>query len=301
MSTATLAKLPRTASVDEVVTIIERDGGVIIEDFLASDVLASVKEDLATAFDEIPFGEDEEFAGKRTRRASRLFGRVRNMSDIALHPLYVGAAEKILRKPTPLWVGQNKVDIVLDLQIGVTQGIEIHPGQGTQPLHRDDMMAAWRHPQYGREARVQIMLAVTDFTEENGGTRVIPGSHKWDDDRMPLNEETVPTIMSAGSALLWIGSVYHGGGNNTSDAPRTGLSMAYDLACLRSEENHFLSLSVEEVAALPVQIQRMLGWSAGENYSGWVEIDGQMADPQQLLATPEDVPNGVGLVGAAKR
>ncbi|MGA4816153.1 phytanoyl-CoA dioxygenase family protein [Pseudomonas aeruginosa] len=54
----------------------------------------------------------------------------------------------------------------------------------SQPLHGDDALL-WRHPQYGREARLQLMLAVHDFTEENGATRVIPGSHQWDDERVP--------------------------------------------------------------------------------------------------------------------
>ncbi|WP_274008958.1 phytanoyl-CoA dioxygenase family protein, partial [Escherichia coli] len=75
-----------------------------------------------------------------------------------------------------------------DIQVGVTQAIQIHPGQGVQPLHRDDSVWLWRHPGYNREARVQIMIAITDFSEENGGTLVIPGSHKWDDERMPKQE-----------------------------------------------------------------------------------------------------------------
>jgi ectoine hydroxylase-related dioxygenase (phytanoyl-CoA dioxygenase family) len=130
------------------------------------------------------------------------------------------------------------------------------------------------------------MLAISDFTEENGATRVIPGSHQWDDERMPTQEETVAAEMKAGSALLWMGSVYHGGGANTSSSPRTGLTMAYDLAFLRLEENHFLSLPIERVRQLPPEMQRLLGWSASSTLLGWVEIDGQMRDPQELLGMP---------------
>jgi ectoine hydroxylase-related dioxygenase (phytanoyl-CoA dioxygenase family) len=58
---------------------------------------------------------------------------------------------------------------------------------------------------------VQIMGAVSDFTAENGGTLVIPGSHLGDDTRASRPDEAVPTEMKAGSALIRIGSIYHGG------------------------------------------------------------------------------------------
>ncbi|MDO7919609.1 phytanoyl-CoA dioxygenase family protein, partial [Pseudomonas aeruginosa] len=80
----------------------------------------------------------------------------------------------------------------------------------------------------------------------------IPGSHQWDDERMPTQEETIGAEMKAGTALLWLGSVYHGGGANRSDAPRTGLTMAYDLAFLRLEENHFLSIPRRARSAAPL-------------------------------------------------
>ncbi len=111
---------------------------------------------------------------------------------------------------------------------------------------------------------------------------------------MPTQEETIGGEMKAGTALLWLGSVYHGGGASRSDAPRTGLTMAYDLAFLRLEENHFLSIPVERVRQLPSQMQRLLGWSASSTLLGWVEIDGQMRDPQELLGMPSFSEAGKG-------
>lgn len=139
-----------------------------------------------------------------------------------------------------------------------------------------------------------MMLALSDFTEENGATRVIPGSHEWNDERMPTQDETIAAEMPAGSALLWMGSVYHGGGANTSSAPRTGLTMAYDLAFLRLEENHFLSIPIERLRRLPAEMQRLLGWSCSSTLLGWVEVDGQMRDPQELLAMPSFAGAGKG-------
>lgn len=251
-----------------------------------STTLKSLTEELDSYLKVTPCGVDPYFAGTQTRRVARIIGRSDTAVEVALHPLFLGAARQILQTPTHVWVGSDRIEMAPDIQLSITQAIQIGPGQGLQPLHRDDATSLWRHPQYGREARLQMMLAISDFTEENGATRVIPGSHQWDDERMPTQEETVAAQMKAGSALLWIGSVYHGGGANTTAAPRTGLTMAYDLAFLRLEENHFLSIPVERVRQLPSEMQRLLGWSASSTLLGWVEIDGQMRDPQELLGMP---------------
>lgn len=283
METRQLKTLSSSDSVELVVENIKRDGGVIISDFVSEQTLLSLKAELDSYLNVTPCGIDPYFAGTQTRRVARIIGRSDTAIEVALSPLFLESARKILQTPTHVWVGSNRVEIEPDIQLSITQAIQIGPGQGLQPLHRDDATSLWRHPQYGREARLQLMLAISDFTQENGATRVIPGSHKWDDERMPTQEETVAAEMKAGSALLWLGSVYHGGGANTTERPRTGLTMAYDLAFLRLEENHFLSIPIERVRQLPNEMQRLLGWSASSTLLGWVEVDGQMRDPQELL------------------
>ncbi|MYU22613.1 phytanoyl-CoA dioxygenase family protein [Streptomyces sp. SID8352] len=262
----------------------DRDGGVIIEDLFAPEVVAGLLRDLTPVLGGVEFGREEFFAGARTRRAGALFARTDGILHIARNPLYLGLSRHILQKPVDVWFGTERTTITPDIQIGVTQAIQIAPGQGAQPLHRDDTSFLWRHPHYGREARVQIMVALSEFTAGNGGTLVIPGSHRWDDERMPSPEEAVATEMTPGSALVWVGSTYHGGGTNTSDTLRTGITMGYDLASLRQEENQYLSVPLSRVRALPEEVQRMLGWSSGRNFMGWVEVNGQMIDPHALLA-----------------
>lgn len=283
MNAKKLVTLSANDSVERVVEVIKRDGGVIISNFVSEQALSALREELDSYLNETPCGLDAYFAGAQTRRVARIIGRSDTAVKVALNPLFLESAKAILQTPTHVWVGTDRVEIEPDIQLSITQAIQIGPGQGLQPLHRDDSTSLWRHPQYGREARLQMMLAISDFTEENGATRVIPGSHTWDDERMPTQEETVAAEMSAGSALFWMGSVYHGGGANQSDQPRTGLTMAYDLAFLRLEENHFLSIPLERVRQLPEEMQRLLGWSASKTLLGWVEIDGQMRDPHDLL------------------
>jgi len=280
---ADLQRIPVDGAADDVVAALERDGGVIIEDFLSETTLAGLRHDLMPLLERQSTGRDG-FSGFKTRRLSALFAHTRHCVEIATHPLYLKPAEHFLCKPRDVWVGGDRLSLAADIRIGVTQAIQLAPGQGAQPLHRDDTAFLWRHPTGGREGRVQIICAVSDFTAKNGGTLVIPKSHLWDDERKPELSEAITTVMKAGSALIFLGSTFHAGGaNNTKDEYRTAAGLALDASNVRQEENMYLSLSSQQVASYPEQIQKLLGWSAGTNHMGWVEVDGQMIDPIHLL------------------
>jgi ectoine hydroxylase-related dioxygenase (phytanoyl-CoA dioxygenase family) len=281
---ADLTRLPGTASLDEVIAVIERDGGAIVEDFLPPAIIAELKADLLPKIEACSPGRDD-FSGFRTRRMSALFAKSRRVADVLTHPLFLGAAEHFINRPVVYGSGEYVRSIRPGLRIGATQMIQIGPGEGAQPLHRDHWAVLWRYPDYGHQVRVQIMVAVSDFTEENGATQVVPGSHTWSDERVADPSEAVSAAMKAGSALLFVGSTHHGGGTNrTADQYRTGLGIALDSAAVRQEENMYLALSPDVVKSYPEQIQRLLGWSyMPETYMGWVEIDGEMADPIRLL------------------
>lgn len=282
MPAPTLTTIDVTGSVDDVCQIIDRDGGVIVADMVEPATLEGLWRDVGPLLSAVGWGKDD-FSGNRTRRLGALFARTRHAVPILLHPLFLGAATRFLQLPVRTWVGEEPTETVASIQIGGTQVIQIHPGEGAQPLHRDDLVFQWRHPTFGREARVQIMVAMTDFTSLNGGTLVVPGSHRWDDDRSPRIDEAVPTEMCAGSGLIFLGSTFHGGGTNHSDQPRTGLTITLDLGFLRQEENQYLSVPIDIVRQYPEQVQRLLGYNACPPLMGWIEIDGQMNDPHVIL------------------
>ena len=273
------------SQLETVIDIVSRDGGVIVDDFISSETLAALKHDLLPKIAEQGTGEDE-FFGLRTRRLSKLFAHTRHCCEIVLNPLFLETARHFICQPRMAWLGDQQFEVNCAVNIGVGQLIQIGPGEGAQPLHRDDGAFQWSR-RYGKEARLQIMVAISDFTARNGGTLVIPGSHKWDDDRMPRREEALPTEMKAGSALLFVGGTYHAGGNNeTEDELRTGLTIALDASNIRQEENNYLSLDPELVASYPEEIQRLLGWSMYGSSLGWVEVDGIQSDPNLLLKQP---------------
>lgn len=294
---AGLTSLSRNSSPADVIALIERDGGVIVENFVAPSTLEALRRDLLPKLAGTSAGRDA-FSGRNTRRLGALFSHTRHCAEIVTHELFLPVAEHFIRRPHEVWVGEHRVTMMPDVRIGATQAIQIGPGEPAQLLHRDDNSFMWRHPTHGREGRVQIMLAVSDFTAENGGTLVIPGSHLWDEERRPEVALAVSTVMKAGSALIFLGSTFHAGGHNrTADEFRTGLTIALDASNVRQEENMYLALQQETVAGYPEQIQRLLGWTAGSNAMGWVEVDGQMIDPIHLLRG-SDVTKLVAVTGS---
>ncbi|WP_085726611.1 phytanoyl-CoA dioxygenase family protein [Pseudomonas sp. R37(2017)] len=274
-----LTKLPGTATIDDVLECFERDGGCIVENMLQQSTLDGLWADLQGELDVTPNGEGY-FVGNQTRRVSGLFSRSKHMQDLVAQPHFYGSAERWLCKPFKYWLNDQQYESLPALQVSLTQAIMILPGQGLQPLHRDDIAHHRRHP--GPDSQVQVLYALSEYSEANGATRVIPGSHKWDDDRAPTYEESVPAEMNPGDGLIYLGSTYHGGGQNTTvDRPRTAIATTLVLGYLRQEENAYIAVPRDRVREYPERIQRMLGWSTNPPFCGWIE----MRDPHYLVAS----------------
>lgn len=284
-----LAELNNDASVQDVVKKLQQDGAVVIEDFLSPDCIADFRRDMEPYLESYPCSPTA-FEGRHTKRIGAVFGKSRRAADVAMHPLFLGAAEELIDKPVNLVSGEHPFDVKPGLRIGVTQVIQIGPGEDAQGLHRDEWIALWQKHNYGRDIRLQIMVALTDFTPENGGTNFVPGSHTYTDNRIPDRSEAISANMKAGSAALFLGSIYHGGGaNSTENDVRIGFTMALDSALIRQEENMYLSLKPEIVRSYPEEIQKLLGWSSHPVLrTGWVEIDGEMASPFRLLQSSDN-------------
>ncbi|MFD1540994.1 phytanoyl-CoA dioxygenase family protein [Nonomuraea guangzhouensis] len=276
MSDRKLTTLPASAKVDEAIEVVERDGTVIIEDFIDAGTLRGLWDDLGPDLERQEDG-DGRLVGVKTRILPGLVRRSEHSITIMRQPHFLGSARHFLQRPVRAWLGEQRVELVPTIQLGISRAIQIRPGVPIQGLHRDDTAHLRSHP--GPESRVQVMVAASEFTARNGATRLIPGSHRWDDERAPRDDEAIPAEMRAGSALLWLGSTYHGAGVNASDAPRTGLSYAYDLGNLRQEENHYLSLPLDTVRGYPEDIQRLLGYEACPPMCGLYEL----SDPMLLL------------------
>ena len=249
-----LETLPATASADEILTVLKRDGALILKDALTPAQLAQVRAETMPYIEATDFGRDD-FTGNLTTRTGALVARSPACRDMVASKTIIEAANAFL-KP-----------FCERIQLHLTQVIRITPGQKKQQIHRDRW--AWGTYLKGIEPQFNTIWAMTDFTKENGATQVCPGSLDWPDDYQPKDEEIGYAEMSAGSVLIYSGGVFHGGGANVSNGDRIGVNITYTLGWLRQEENQYLSCPPEIARDLTPELQALIGYSMGSYALGY--------------------------------
>ncbi len=154
--------------------------------------------------------------------------------------------------------------------ISSLSSIGILPGERAQPIHADDQLIPIPKPH--PPTVCNTMWALTDFTEANGATRVIPGSHLRDHSPDYGTEyDSVAAEMPRGSVLVWHGSLWHGGGANTTDERRTGIAMNYCAGYIRQQENQQLGLDPELVRTFPPRLQELVGYGIYHGLIGHID------------------------------
>ena len=252
-----LTHLPADAKSDEVHEVLKRDGCVVIDHVLDRATIATVQSEMAP-YVEAQAKCTDEFDGFETKRTGMLVARSPKSRKIIMHGTVLEVAAKALSHAS-------------SFQLHCTQIIDLGPESAAQPIHRDQWAFDFFPFPMGHDSTFATMWALTDFTEENGATRVIPGSHKLED-RLEFSEaDTEPAVMDAGSVLLYTGSLYHGGGANRSDATRSGLIVHYTLGWLRQEENQYLSVPADVLQTLPEDLLRLMGYTHASYSLGFID------------------------------
>ena len=184
------------------------------------------------------------FEGAHTWRIYNLLAHGERFRPIPLHPEVLPIAEGVLDR---------------DCLISTVSTIAIGPGEVAQPIHADDALHPLTRPHVATVCN--SMWALTDFTEANGATRLVPGSHKADHTpRYGTHAASVPAEMAKGDILIWHGSLWHGGGANRTGERRVGIAMNYCAGWVRQQENQQLGLPLETVAAFPPRLQELCGF-----------------------------------------
>ena len=167
------------------------------------------------------------------------------------------------------------------VQLHLTQIIRIGPGETAQLIHRDRW--AWGSHLAHVEPQFNTIWAITDFTSENGATQVVPGSTQWPDDVQISPDQITQAEMRAGSVLVYSGSVFHGGGENRSDADRIGINITYTLGWLRQEENQYLTCPPEIAKDLERPLQELIGYSMGQYALGYYTPPGGPGENPEIV------------------
>lgn len=243
-------------SAEAISDAINTDGFAVIKDAINPDLLATIRAELEPYFVGFYQGHDE-FMGSKTKRFGALLLKSAAVQSLLVHRLVLGAVDRIL------------LDYCVNYHIHYTGVMQLQPGEKAQVLHRDTGIFPFANP--SPPLTIATMWALNDFTVENGGTVFVPGSHKWADERVPSKKELIPTEMTAGSVLIYLGNGLHGGGANRSDDVRTGLAIHYGLGWLRQEENQYLAAPPEQARLLPPTIQELLGYNLASPSFGFVD------------------------------
>jgi ectoine hydroxylase-related dioxygenase (phytanoyl-CoA dioxygenase family) len=244
-------------SLTEILAVLAQDGGVIVHNMLSPQVVANLLIELAPQSETSQVGPKSSnenvnhFWGQQTKRFTRLAQRSQTFADeVLVHPTLTGVADELL-KPycASYWMNTGQMMIVM-------------PGGAPQYMHRDsDDWPAMCSPS-APPCQISCMFALSDFTAENGATRVAPGSHLWSDySRQAADDEITQAVMPAGSGMIYLGKTLHSAGaNKTESEARFGMHLSYVLGWLTPEEAGCLGVTEDRAKTFTKQQQQLLGY-----------------------------------------
>ncbi len=231
-------------------------GYSIVPDAIEPDMVDALNDDLLRLERELGIvPAHNEFEGESTVRIYNLLVHGPLYERIPVHPNVLPIVERVL-DPGCL--------------VSSLSSISIGPGESPQPIHADDQLIPIPKPH--PPTVCNTMWALTDFTEANGATRIIPGSHTRDHSpNYGQHYDSIPAEMPRGSVLVWHGSLWHGGGANTTDERRVGIAMNYCAGYIRQQENQQLGIPVEIARRFPTRLRELVGYSVYMGLIGHID------------------------------
>lgn len=235
---------------------IEREGYSVIEAAIEPARAEALCRDLERLERELGTQPaDNDFEGRSTRRIYNLLARGALYQDIPVHPSVLPVVEGVLDR---------------GCLVSSLSSISIGPGESAQMIHADDQLIPLPKPHIATVCNT--MWALTDFTEENGATRVVPGSHRRDHSPdVTQAYDSIPAEMPRGSVLVWHGSLWHGGGANRSRQQRVGIAMNYCAGWVRQQENQQLGIPREAARAFSPRLRELVGYGVYNNLIGHID------------------------------
>jgi ectoine hydroxylase-related dioxygenase (phytanoyl-CoA dioxygenase family) len=235
---------------------IERDGYTVVEDAIERELVDRIAAELLRLEDELAVKPAANpFEGSRTLRIYNLLARAKVFEEIPVHASILPIVEGVLDR---------------GCLVSSLSSIAILPGEVPQPVHADDQLFPLPKPHV--PIVCNTMWAITDFTAENGATRVVPGSHKAD--RSPdfgEAHETIAAAMPRGSVLVYHGSLWHGGGPNETAERRVGVAMNYCAGWIRQQENQQLGIPLATARGFSPRLRKLVGYGIYRGLVGHID------------------------------
>ena len=232
--------------VRQAVQTVQQQGFAIVEGFLSADRLERIRTEMAPIFEmttERDASISGRYTGTQTVHVHNLFAKTSAVDEIAIDPMLLKIIEGVLGSL---------------FQMSVATAMCPDPGVDPQGLHQDD--GHYPLPRPRPPFIANSLIALDDFTEANGATRVVPGSHLKTDPVDP-NADVVFAEMPAGSLLVFDGALWHaGGGNSTTDQRRRSINLNFNLSWLRQQENQYVGIPKKRWLEMPERLQRLLGF-----------------------------------------
>jgi ectoine hydroxylase-related dioxygenase (phytanoyl-CoA dioxygenase family) len=243
------------ATRDAHIARVRRDGFTIVENAIEPDLVEALNAALLRLEKDLDAKPAMNgFEGHRTVRIYNLLAHGAPFPAVPVHPNVLPIVEGVL-DPGCL--------------VSSLSSIAIDPGEIAQPIHADDMVIPLDKPH--RPIVCNSMWALSDFTEANGATRLVPASHLKGNPDYGGAYDSVPGEMAKGSVLVWDGSLWHGGGANTTGARRMGLAMNYCAGFIRQQENQQLGIPPDVARAFPARLQELIGYGVYQGLIGHID------------------------------
>jgi ectoine hydroxylase-related dioxygenase (phytanoyl-CoA dioxygenase family) len=235
---------------------LDRHGYTIVTDAFDADMASALDADvdrLERSLD-ISVGSNG-FEGRATTRVYNLLAHGPLYQQVPVHPVVLALMQHLLGS-SPL--------------VSSLSSITIRPGEIAQPIHADDQVIPIPKPHGAVTAN--SMWALTDFTEANGATRIIPESHLRDHSpEYGASFASECAEMVRGSILVWHGSLWHGGGANVTDQYRRGLAMNYCAGWIRQQENQQLGIPLDIARSFSPQLRELCGFGVYKGLIGHID------------------------------